>query len=469
MTQKITLPHNWTPRPYQIPLWNYFRKGGAQGKRVVAVWHRRAGKDEIAMHLTATALAERPAMYWHMLPEAAQARKAIWDAVNPHTGKRRIDEAFPHALRASTRDQEMCIKFINGSVWQVLGSDNYDSLVGSPPAGVVFSEWPLSHPDAWAYLRPILAENNGWAFFIYTPRGDSNHGYNSYQYALKSDNEWFGQLLTVDDTGIFDEKTLKEEYDEYINQYGKSRGEALFNQEYYCSFHEAFTGKSVYPEFSYKYHVSHDPLLPYAQAGALKQGIVRGWDNTGLSPACTVTYINSTGQWYIVKEFIGQDIGMAEFAEEVQLWCSQAFPTETKFKDIGDPAGTNRDTRKGSPKQYIYEATGIMIQDGVQNFNSRREAVAARLRKHYDGEPALVICAEGCPTLIKGFEGGYCYPEIGNTGYFKPTPEKNIYSHVHDSCQYIASILFPAGPKKQDSPRRKQHVPQQGRNAVTGY
>jgi hypothetical protein len=33
--------------------------------------------------------------YWHMLPEASQARKAIWDAVNPHTGKRRIDEAFP--------------------------------------------------------------------------------------------------------------------------------------------------------------------------------------------------------------------------------------------------------------------------------------------------------------------------------------------------------------------------------------
>ena len=60
-------------------------------------------------------------------------------------------------------------------IWQMAGSDNFDSLVGSNPVGVVFSEWALSHPDAWEYLRPILVENDGWALFIYTPRG-RNHG-----------------------------------------------------------------------------------------------------------------------------------------------------------------------------------------------------------------------------------------------------------------------------------------------------
>ena len=448
-----------------MPLWNYLINGG---KRGVGVWHRRAGKDDLALHYTCIAAHQRPAMYWHMLPEAAQARKAIWDAVNPHTGKRRIDEAFPTELRETTRDQEMYIKFKSGAVWQVLGSDNYDSLVGSPPAGVVFSEWPLSHPDAWAYLRPILAENNGWALMIYTPRGQ-NHGYTTYKYALKSDNDWFGQLLTVDDTDVFDKETLKAEYDEMVAQYGTARGEALFNQEYYCSFREAFTGKAVYPEFSNKYHVSHDPLLPYAQEGAPVNGIVRGWDNTGLSPACIVTYINSSGQWYLVKEFIGEDIGMAEFAEEVQLWCGQVFPAETKYTDIGDPAGKYRDSRKGSPKQYIYESTGILIQDGVQNFSARREAVSARLRKHHDGEPALIACSEGCPMTIKAFDGGYRYPEIGNTGYHKPTPEKNKYSHIMDAVQYPASILFPAKPIKQETAPRRPAQRSRGRSAVTGY
>ena len=51
----------------------------------------------------------RTATYWHALPEYAQARKAIWNAINPHTGRRRIDEAFPHELRASVNDQEMFI------------------------------------------------------------------------------------------------------------------------------------------------------------------------------------------------------------------------------------------------------------------------------------------------------------------------------------------------------------------------
>jgi hypothetical protein len=104
------------------------------------------------------------------LPEFAQGRKAIWTAINAHTGRRRIDEAFPHELRASTSDNEMFIRFLNGSTFQVVGSDQYDRQVGSSVAGVVFSEWALANPSAWAYLRPILEENNGWALFVTTPR-----------------------------------------------------------------------------------------------------------------------------------------------------------------------------------------------------------------------------------------------------------------------------------------------------------
>src|SRR6185312_8507339 len=123
---------------------------------------------------------ERVGTYWHMLPEASQARKAIWDAINPHTGRRRIDEAFPRELRQATREQDMLIRFVNGSTWQVVGSDNYNSLVGSPPVGVVFSEWSLAKPDSWTYIRPILAENGGWVLKIWTPRG-RNHATRSFE------------------------------------------------------------------------------------------------------------------------------------------------------------------------------------------------------------------------------------------------------------------------------------------------
>jgi hypothetical protein len=93
-----------------------------------------------------------------MLPEASQARKTIWEAINPHTGKRRIDEALPPALRDTTRENEMIIHLKVRVIWQVVGSDNYNSLVGAPPIEVVFSEWALDNPAAWGFLRPVFAE-----------------------------------------------------------------------------------------------------------------------------------------------------------------------------------------------------------------------------------------------------------------------------------------------------------------------
>ena len=241
---RIRLPNNWTPRPYQRAAWDYLENGG---KHAELIWHRRSGKDEIALHRTAVAAFERKANYWHMLPEATQARKAIWKAVNPHTGLRRIDEAFPHELRQSTNDTEMLITFKNGSSWQVVGSDNFNSLVGSTPAGIVYSEWALANPSARAYLRPILMENGGWQIFITTPRG-KNHAYKTYQAGLKQDGS-FAQRLSAVDTGTLTAQQLAEERQNYVDEFGEDMGNALFEQEYMCSFDAAILGAYYGAEF----------------------------------------------------------------------------------------------------------------------------------------------------------------------------------------------------------------------------
>ena len=136
--EKIRLPNNFIPRDYQIPLWDYFENGGT---RAVAVWHRRAGKDASALNITACKAFERVGVYWHLLPHYAQARKVIWDAIDPVTGGKLIDQAFPKELRAQTYKQEMKIELKSGSLWQLAGSDNVDTLVGAPPVGVVFSDF----------------------------------------------------------------------------------------------------------------------------------------------------------------------------------------------------------------------------------------------------------------------------------------------------------------------------------------
>ncbi len=212
---------------------------------------------------------------------AAQARKAIWEAVNPHTGIRRIDEAFPLELRDITRENEMFIRFKSGSTWQVVGSDNFNSLIGSPPVGCVFSEWALSNPAAWAYLRPIFRENGGWALFNFTPRG-RNHAVKMFEGAA-GDPDWFCQKLTARDTGVFSEEDLAKELAEYIRDYGLDEGTARFNSEYMCSFDEAIPGSFFGTEMTALEQagrlslVDYDPSLPVYTAWDL------GWtDDTAI-------------------------------------------------------------------------------------------------------------------------------------------------------------------------------------------
>lgn len=229
------MPHDWNPYDHQVDLWNYLDKGG---RRAVVVWHRRSGKDSTALNYTATEAIERTGVYWHMLPTQRQARKVIWDGID-RKGRRIVDQAFPKEIVESRRQHEMQLELKNGSIWQLCGSDNYDALVGANPVGVVFSEWSLCNPAAWNYIRPILAENGGWALFIYTPRG-KNHGYTMAMMAKKNP-KWFYSQLTVADTyrddmtPIITEEAITEDREAGMT-------EDMIQQEYFCSFDVAIPG-----------------------------------------------------------------------------------------------------------------------------------------------------------------------------------------------------------------------------------
>lgn len=230
--------HVFRVRKYQQP----FHRAWVTGEkdRLIEIAHRRWGKDEIALNTTREMAFKRPASYWHCLPLYEQGRKALWTAVNPHTGKRRIDEAFPREIIAARDENAMFLRFTNGSTWQIVGSDRYDSLVGAGVAGVVFSEWALANPSAWGYIRPMVEENNGWASFITTPRGN-NHAKAMYDMAIKSDR-WFAEVSTVNDTGALTAGQQAESQAEYQAIYGQDFGLAMFEQEYLCSFSGAMVG-----------------------------------------------------------------------------------------------------------------------------------------------------------------------------------------------------------------------------------
>lgn len=331
---QIVLPNNWQPRPYQRPLWDYLERGG---KRALGIWHRRAGKDDVLLHRTAVASFERVGSYWHCLPEYAQARKAIWAAVNPHTGKRRIDEAFPHELRESTNEQEMFIRFINGSTWQAIGSDRYNSLVGAGVAGFVGSEWALANPSAWAYIRPMLEENDGWAAFITTPRG-RNHAKSMLDMA-EGNPRWFAQVLSIYDTGALSADQLDESLKEYCALYGEDIGTAQFAQEYECSFNAAILGAFYAREM-----VAIRREGRIAEIEALEDRPVhRAWD-IGVKDDTSIWWFQVVGaQVFILDCYSASGVGVDHYADVVHKrteehgWKSgiDFVPHDAKIKEWG--------------------------------------------------------------------------------------------------------------------------------------
>ena len=176
----ITLPYMWQPWPHQMAFWDAFVVRNT--KRNIIVWHRRAGKDQTALNALVVKAHERVGMYWYVFPEYKQGREIFWDGMRDDG--RRFRDAIPKDLVLRSRDDMMLIELKNGSMIKVIGTDNADSIVGPNPVGCIFSEFSLQNPIAWNLVRPILNANNGWAVYVYTPRG-RNHGYDMYMNGLK--------------------------------------------------------------------------------------------------------------------------------------------------------------------------------------------------------------------------------------------------------------------------------------------
>lgn len=238
----VQLPYNFTPRPYQIPPLQAFEQGK---KRLVMVDHRRTGKDKLCVNIVAREMFKRVGAYYYFFPTYQQGRKVLWDGKDkdgfPFLGH------FPKELRAgdpNNTEMKLWFKHPNipdaqGSLFQVVGSDNIDSIMGSNPVGCVFSEYALQDPKGWDFIRPILRENGGWAIFPYTPRG-KNHGYTLYQMAKEESkrpgSEWYCELLTIEDT-YGKGGTVGPEDVEQERRAGMS--ENLIRQEFFCDFDAA--------------------------------------------------------------------------------------------------------------------------------------------------------------------------------------------------------------------------------------
>lgn len=417
---EITMPHKYRPRDYQLPLWQYM-SSNRRYRRAVCIWHRRAGKDFTALNIMATQALQRVGNYWHVFPFLKQGREIAWQGKTK--GGQAFLEAFPRELiEGEPHNGDMRLRLKNGSTYQVKGADHPDRLVGAGPVGVIFSEWPLMDPQAQRLINPMLNENDGWAMYLYTPRG-KNHGYWLHQEAQRN-RRWYHSLLTVEDTGGI---VTPEMIDEDRRQ---GASEALIQQEYYCSFETPLEGAyfekqcNILTETNRITEVPIEPDLP----------VHTGWD-LGMDDQMVIWFAQVHGTsiripWVI----IGSDAGFPAYVNQLHEMATRYgfrygkhfFPPDIRVRELD---------------------RGISRIESLRRLGLVATAVGMGLRKEDMIESARMLLPrcwfdeqQTATGERSGFEGLKAYRKVqdSRTGEFRPQPVHDWSSHIADAFQILS-------------------------------
>ena len=422
-SNQITLPYNFKPRWYQLPILKALDKGY---KRIVWVAHRRSGKDKTAINYMAKAMYERVGAYYYVFPTYKQAKKVIWNGMDRDGFK--FTDHFPEALRKRIVNDEMLIEMNNGSIFQLIGSDNIDSLVGSNPVGVVFSEWSLQNPSTWDFLSPILAENEGWAMFIYTPRG-KNHGFNTLQMAQKLPLTWYSQVTTAEDTKAIPFAILAQEREESIMRDGN---DAFYMQEYMCSFEVPIQGAYYGAQLLMTERDGRITSVPYD----MNCRVNTYWD-LGMNDSMTIWFVQTVGkEIHLIDYLEGSGEGINYYIQELgkkgYLYGKHYAPHDIKVRELG--TGKSR-LEVASSLGIDFEVVPMMsVDDGIQAVRNIMN------RCWFDKDK----CQKGLDGLLS-----YHKQWDEKNQVFKSHPEHDWSSHAADSFRYFA-VAYEEKVKKED-------------------
>lgn len=443
---EIQIPYKFKPRTYQLELLSAIDSGY---KRAMAVYHRRAGKDKTLFNLTIKKALERVGVYYYFFPEFAQGRRVIWDGIDG--GGFAFRNHIPQQLVERANSTDMKITLVNGSIIQIVGTDKFDKVRGANPVGCVFSEYAFQNPAAWDVVRPILAENGGWAVFNSTPNG-KNHFYKLYQMALENPS-WFTQNITVEDS--LDENGNRYVGEEVVEEERLSgMSEEMIQQEFYNSFtsnSEGFYYLS-YMDMAEKEgrigNVPYDPSIP-----------VDTWWDIGVGDSTAIWFTQIVKKEIHVIDFYQYNgVGLEHYAKYLQklpyVYGTHHFPHDISNTEFGSGRArleVAEDLFRSSAKIDIVQKIGL--EDGIN---------AARM--------IIPRCWFDEKRCEKGINALFNYHRQWDDRFkeYKNRPVHDWASHPSDAFRYFAVGLTMPKQKshKQDFLNRYKRLSARGWQAV---
>ena len=204
-----------------------FRKFHKRTERwACLVAHRRAGKTVACINdLIRRAFLDGKVegRYAYIAPFYRQAKSIAWDYLLK----------FSEPVRVNANASELWVELLNGARIRLFGADNPDSLRGLYLDGVILDEYADMRPRVWGeIIRPLLADREGWAVFIGTPKGH-NGFYEIWRTAQASDS-WYAASVKASLSGILPASELSDAK--------QGMTEDQYEQEFECSFEAAILG-----------------------------------------------------------------------------------------------------------------------------------------------------------------------------------------------------------------------------------
>jgi hypothetical protein len=395
---EVVIPYK--PREQQIAL----HEAIDSHRFTVAVAHRRFGKTVCAINqLVKEALqCEKEApRFAYIAPTYTQAKRVAWDYLLKYTAP----------LEANANISELRVDFYGRRI-SLYGADNPDSLRGIYLDFVVMDEVGDMNPKIWnEIIRPALADRQGKALFIGTPKG-ANH-FKDLRDRAEIEEGWTLLEFKASQTGIVAEEELKAAK--------KEMGDDKYAQEFECSFHAAVEG-SYYGQILNK--VEEDGHVCEIQRDDLCRTFT-AWD-LGMGDSTAIWVAQVVGQEIRLMDYIenhgqGLDWYVRELTNRDWHKASHLLPHDVEVRELG--TGKSRLEVLRSAGLDCTVLPRLSVDDGIQ--------AARRI---------LPRCWFNVPAVKQGLDclRNYRREYDEKRSVFYDRPLHDWSSHGSDAFRYLA-------------------------------
>lgn len=350
----------------------------------------------------------------YIAPFYAQAKDVAWDYM------KRYAAPIPGV---SFHEGELRVDYPNGARIRLYGADNYDRLRGIYLDDVTLDEYGDMDPRAWSeVVRPALADRQGTATFIGTPKG-LNH-FAEINERAKADADWFHLTLKASETGLIAPSELKDAR--------KEMTEDQYEQEFECSFSAALVGAYYGKDMNALETQGRLTGVPYDRTVP----VWTAWD-LGIDDSTAIWFAQLVGREVHLIDYLeasgeALDYYAREIGKRPYAWAGHLLPHDAEAKELGT-GKTRVETLRSLGLTNIRVVPAQRVEDGIN-------AVRLMLPRCWFDKVQTKRGIDALRNYEREFDD--------KTKAFRMRPRHNWASHGADAFRYLAMGL----PKQTAAP-----------------